>query len=394
MRGGSKGFACFALAVVLAGCGGGSGLAGRELRDVEETRLAPDSGAYTARVALPFEFSAEDGADRIDIALGEETVAMSCYVYAEEADLGATSLRLVQGGRAYFDKEHGEFALKQLSGIRVGQVEGSPYHALEWTYSDPEKGSAQIKAATANKQGHGIACLDLNLGFRETFTRVFEGLVASFAAATPPRRPYFEEITVSTIGGLEVGVTWLRLTLDEDGDTRGEGVTSLLIPTGADDMLVSYKTRVEWARPDGSLINASVSDVDLEAESTRLDLRQEDGIWQVRGHFKGKELNTPLKGGPWIDTLLTEYRRVRRELIPHGDQRVVRLAQWVPSADPTGVLQATFEVTPDEPLRYTMTAGPIVSTGNRSAEGFVDSSVVDLGANPLHTKVLYRSGDL
>lgn len=386
--------AALALALLLAGCGGGTGLGSRELNDGEETRLRPESGAYTASLALPFEFSSGDGVDQIDIALGEDASAMSCYVYAAEADLGVTSLRLVQGGRAYFDKELGEIALKQLSGIRVGEVDGAPFHALEWTYSDPEKGSVQIKAATANKQGHGIACLDLNLGFRETFTRVFEGLVASFASATPPPRPYFEEITVSTIGDLEVGVTWLRLTLDEDGDTRGEGVSSLMIPTGADEMLVSYKTRVEWARPDGSLINASVSDVDLETESTRLALTQEEGVWQVRGRFKGKALNTPLKGGPWIDTLLTEYRRVRRELIPHGDRGIVRLAQWIPSADPTRVVEATFEVMPDDPLRYTMTAGPIVSTGNRSALGFVDSSVVDLGANQLHTKVLYRSGEL
>ena len=45
----------FALALLWAGCGGGAGLASRELRDVEATALAPESGAYTASVVLPFD---------------------------------------------------------------------------------------------------------------------------------------------------------------------------------------------------------------------------------------------------------------------------------------------------------------------------------------------------
>jgi hypothetical protein len=66
------------------------------------------------------------------------------------------------------------------------------------------------------------------------------------------------------MGGLPVGVEWLRLTRDSDGDVRIDGSSSLLIPRSADQLMATYSTSIEWSTPEGTLINAYSTEADVE----------------------------------------------------------------------------------------------------------------------------------
>jgi hypothetical protein len=390
-------FAGAALIAVLCLClGCVANDAFREATFAGESVIAPESGEYTARVGLPFRLRAEQDADVIDVTLGGDDVsAMSCWIYKSPAELGATSMRLVRLGRSHFDENLGDFAVEQLSGLGAGVVGASAYHSVEWLYTDPEKGGAQIKAATANKHGRGIACLDLNLGYQASFFEVFETLVTSFESSTPPPEPYFTEVFVSSLGGLKVGVSSVAFSLDAEGDTEVFSDTSMLVPRSGQDVVVSYSSQRTWSRPNGTMINAYATESDIDQMHTELSLRYgKSESWEVAGVVKGKEFSASLERTEWIDTSLAEYYGLQDKVLPKGDKTQLELVIWEPSADPASVLQATYRVDPDDPSRLSIEVGPLKFEGNRGPEGLMDDAVMDMGSSALDLELVYRGGAL
>jgi hypothetical protein len=219
--------------------------------------------------------------------------------------------------------------------------------------------------------------------------------VTSFESSHPPPQPYMTEVVVSTLGGLEVQAVNTSFTLDAAGDTEIWTETSVLMPRSAVDLEASYTSQRTWSRPNGTMINAHATESDLESQHTQLNLLfGKSGSWEVSGRFQGKSLQASLERDEWIDTSLAEYRGLHEEVVPKGEKQSLALVVWEPSADPTSVLEASFEIGAEDPSRFTGKVGPLELEGRRGADGFIDSAVMRLGPMELETKVVHRSGGL
>ena len=376
----------------LLGCAGG-GLAAREARLGSVHALTAPSGAYTASVALPYTQVDEDGIDRIDVALGEGATDMACYVYTEEIDLGLLAFKLARLQGDHLEETLGDFEVKQLTDLRGGEIGGAAYHALELTYSDSAHGTAQIKAAAANQRGLGVACNDMNLGFRETFHRVFASIVESLEPTQPLSAPYFREIVVTLLAGQPVGVSESRLTLDADGDTEMLSMSSTLLGRGGVDIMANFSLDQRWARPDGSLINARSVELDPDSVVTQLELSPgEDGSWRISGTYQSKAFEGVLGHVGAIDTPILEYRGMQ-QLAPHGDSHALRLALWLPEADPMSIIEASYDVSPEDPSQVRMEAAGLVMEGRRGPEGLIDSGQLQVGPAKMELEKVHRSGE-
>jgi hypothetical protein len=272
--------------VLASGCV--SSVLSREAEFDEPQMVQGPGWAYRAEVALPFEMrSVDERADQLTLELAD-SVPITCFIWNEEVELATTIARTAP---AIFevlveDTEY-EISDQRISAIQGGSAGGVPYHAAHWTY---RMGDAigVMKVAAANKQGRGIVCNHYDAGFSETFEQSFLQLVTSFEVNHPPPAADYAEVQVLRMGDLPVGVEWLRLTRDDEGDVRVDVASSLLIPRSASELLATYSTLIEWSTPGGELINAWSTEADVDTQHTRLSLRQSDERgWFVQGQFQG-----------------------------------------------------------------------------------------------------------
>lgn len=388
-------------AASLAGlaCAAGPGAPGPRNDNLREATFGEPSeltasGAYRARVALPFELEQVEGEpDEIQVPL-EGSLPITCLVWNDEAELGATVARTVSRLFEGIEREFGAVSDKRIIGIQGGAVGGTPHHGIEWSFRVGERVGI-VKVAAANKAGRGIACNHFDAGFRATFQRVFLGLVESFEVLEPPPAPYYSEVVVVRVGGLPIGVEWTQLSADQDGDTRVHSTSSMLLPTDLDSVTASFSTTIEWATPDGNLINAYAFETDVDTAHTDLALRwsRERG-WHVIGRFHGKELEAELTHDGPIASGLAELRALRHRLAPRGGETAIRMARWTSDADPTAVLGEELETLPGDAQRVRMSLGPIQMQGVRDADGLLDSGAFQMGRLEMTMESVFRQGDL
>jgi hypothetical protein len=379
--------------VLASGCA--SSVLSREAAFGEPRMVQGPGWAYRAEVALPFEMRAVDErADQLTLEI-EDSVPITCFIWKEELELATT---IVRTAPAIFevlveDTEY-EISDQRISAIQGGSAGGVPYHAAHWTY---RMGDAigVMKVAAANKQGRGIACNHYDAGFSETFEQTFLDLVTSFEVNHPPPVADYAEVQVVRMGGLPVGVEWLRLTRDDEGDVRIDVASSLLMPRSASDLLATYSTLIEWSTPDGQLINAWSTEADVDTQHTRLSLRRSDERgWFVQGEFQGKGLDIDLAHEGPIDNGLTEWNALRERLVPHGDEEVVTGVRWLAEADPASVLEYELAVVKGDPSQVQARLGPLRMRGVRDAEGLIASGTFEAGNAQMQVERVHQRGAL
>jgi hypothetical protein len=331
----------------------------------------------------------------LDIGSGKP---IGCWLYPDGLDM-ANALK--QLSDAFFDELStvGELEGKQITGTDAGDAGGVPYVGVQWVFQMMQGGVSvvgQVSARVALKQGVGVACVESELGFEETFKRVFGQLVASLELRVAPVEPYYSEIAVMRVRGQTVGVQEIRLTLDEDGDTRVDTTVALALPTSPTDLMTNDQYDIQYSTPEGDLINQWTQIIDGGEMTTELSLKwASDEAWTVEGTFQQKEIDATIEG-PALESMLGQMNSVKNLIASGQKDSEVTHRIWVASIDPTQFIEATTKFAGQvdtDSYRLEGVIGPITLTGISDPIGSMESAEIDMGPIKFELERVHQFGN-
>lgn len=356
------------------------------------------AASFLASLSLPFEQATDaEGIHEIQIPL-EGSVPIYCFVWPDEAEMGATALRTSRRILENLTASDITISEQRVLSLDSGAIADTAYQSVKSVFrmtSGDEVGGGLMKVAAANKHGRGIACSHWDAGYVDTFDRVFEELVRSFRAHDPGPEPYYKEIARVRLGELAVGVVTTTFTRDSEGDVQGISEASTLIPRSESEFKVSYSRTTDWSEQNGDLINAYEVETDLDAEHTNLALKwdRERG-WHVAGLFQGKQIEADLDHDGVIDSMLSDLLVAKYRLAPRGERSEFVLARWIPDADPTRVIETVFSVDAEDVRQLTLKLGNLEMRALRDADGLPETISFDLPNTTMKLERIYQHGEI
>ena len=206
--------------------------------------------------------------------------------------------------------------------------------------------------------------------------------------------PYYSEIHVQSLNNINIGITQVKMTLDEDGDTRIDATEVTLIPATGNTLQTSDSTTVSWSTPGGYLINALYGGSENGELVADLSLRTNDeGIWQVRGTLAGKSVSADLGAEAEPASVLGEMM-VYQSLVQNEDATSFNIEGWIPSANPMAF--STLSITKDEendsPNTLRVNLGDLELIGVFDANGSATRGNIDLGLAQIQLKRVFSAG--
>jgi hypothetical protein len=375
-------------------------LLAREAPPQRERELTSPDGSFRARVAAEIDEapSFDAGTYTASLSIGSE-YPITCSVHVERLDSAAALSALSDLAQDLIGEHIGLVELRQLQRTDAGVIDGTPFLAAAWLYqvrrgADPVVTEAKLRLA--QKAERTISCLHVEMGYHESFERLFAGLVESIEFAEFFNDTATTEIYTMSIDEWPVGYSRGTLTRDDEGDTLVTETSALFIPLGPDSVSTTDSYYIEYSRPDGTLINQ----VFLEAENgkaisnLRLD-PQPGGGWQVDGTFKGKELQVTIESAEPLTSGLGDLVHLRNALQQSGGEARILLRKWLPDLDPTRLLDmktSVREVLPDERYRADVEVGPMRLDVVLDSEGSTLRSAVSLGAAEMIVERVWQDG--
>lgn len=310
----------------------------------DEPKWLKDARARESKSLKPVEFKSKDGwfkastpgkvANTVEKVEGSYSVqidiggdaSVHCEVYPEGIDL-ANALRItLNNSLREIESAQGKIEARALEVTDAGAYGAAPYITLTWLYRVASPDGARIgalKQFVMEKGDLGVYCAHNDLGFTRTFQAITQGLADSLVTQEPASKPHYVEISTASMSGAKIGVAVGTLERDSEGDVRARQMTAMLIATEDGSVQSQDSTHVNWLRPDGTLINASNTEVSNGEISNSLALKNAEGTWIVEGEVQGKEVKTSLpkdsQPGNWVAqahqlrALLAEANAVGRE---------------------------------------------------------------------------------
>jgi len=245
-------------------------------------------------------------------------------------------------------KAQGKVEVRALEATDAGVFGNVPYLQTQWIYRVND-GKAQMlggyQQISMEKNGQGIYCAHVDIGYNKTFFAVAKAFAETFESTSDEPAPFYEEIAVMTIGGRKLGISRTTLDRDAEGDIKVTDTSAGLQPVANGDLHSDDTIRLEWVRPDYSLINATrfvAKDGEL---TTNLNLKFVGKGWTVEGDHDGKKVNGELKGDGQPGTWLAQADGLRKILAasdPVGAQQTMR--SWQGST-PDTLLETKTKIT-------------------------------------------------
>ena len=292
--------------------------------------LAEDKDSYTATLAL---------------APG---VTGECVVLKTDVDPAAflrTTARITFTDT--IEKVHGKIEMRAVEHVDAGVAGPTPYLSATWIYRANDGTGARIgglRQYVGRHAGHATYCALNELGYAQTFEKVALSVIGSLKAGDDPPAPYFEEISVVSIGEARVGFGSIEMHRDPDGDTKSIESEAMLVPGSSGEPQTFDSVTTAWVRPAGELINLKKVSVNNGEIEMNLDLNPaEDTGWVVSGKFKSKDVKATLPAAApstWVS-----QTNLRRELLaresPIGAEAV--RTDWL-AANPGEFTSTTVKV--------------------------------------------------
>ena len=324
----------------------------KEGKPMKDTSIRSTDGWLEARVPAKLlgKVKLDEGAYQIALDIDSPT-PVNCEVIRDGFDSAALLRATLDLTLKEVEPIQGKITRRSIETIDSGVLGSSPFLAANWIYlTDDGKGPklGALKHIVAHKFGHGIYCSHLEVGYTKTFREVVTRLVDSLTMpwAEGMAEPYFVDISTFAIRDARVGYVAVSLTKDADGDTKVISQSAILAPAAGGDVSANDSFEVQWARPDGSLINSSSLDAQNGETESDLSLKQaEDGTWRVEGTFQGKQLNEPVAGqGPPGSALSQMLARRKLLAAPNPVGTEFTAPYWI-SDNPTSFNDWTVKVT-------------------------------------------------
>lgn len=320
-------------------------------RDDYEVRASDDW--FRARVpARPLEqiVDVEDDEYALRLDIGSPH-PVTCVVMRDAPDPPYFLETASRARLSEVSREGGGIKSFRVADIDIGSIDGSIYMGIEWAIvvetADGDRSGA-VDLLYGIKDGAGVYCAKVDLGFREELLAVFATLLERLELTEPPEPPAYEEIALFTRNGQPVGVHVETLRTDEEGIRQDEEHYHGLSSPGGNQLAAVTRYDYEWVDPqDLSLIHAGmVRIVNGEmAMNVKLAWSRERRGWIVRGEKDGKQIEARLDDIRGPHAILASVQEVREVLAgPNPVGRVVKIRKW-DSVDPSRVEKSTLRIT-------------------------------------------------
>jgi hypothetical protein len=289
-----------------------------QLVDPQVVTSADKRITFSTPVALAAELKAGKDSYSVSLRLGPDAVA-ECEILNDNADVA--SLLRASAQKTFADilePAQGKIEKRLLEHIDAGVAGATPFLSVAWLYRvKNEKGETRLGAlrqVAASRAGHGIYCALNDLGYANTFEKVFRALLESLKTKDDEDAPYYSEVDVATLAGVRIGYAAVELRRDKDGDTKSLQTVSMLNATTSDTLQSRDDADVDWVTPDGALINSlQATNTNGELELNLTLKKADDQSWVVEGKFRGKNVHETIAGG-LPSTFLSEAK-LRRTLL-------------------------------------------------------------------------------
>jgi hypothetical protein len=339
-----------------------------------------------------------DGSYSVEFNIGAEQ-AVYCEVVPDGFDMADMLRRTLEMTMKQVEETQGKLELRAVESIDAGLFGEVPYLQTQWIYRVND-GKVQrlggMKQISMEKDGQGIYCAHVDLGYVKTFNTLVKAFADSFESTTPADAPYYFEVAVASALGMKIGIAVTTLERDADGDTKAEQHTAMLIPAAAGVVHSQDSVSQEWIRPDASLINATHF-ISTDGElGTSLNLKSTDGAWIIEGDHEGKKLSEKLKPDAQPTTWVAQAFALRKLLAtadPVGAEH--SMPQWL-SSDPTRLVDAKTKIlgkAGDKKFKALATAGDLQANVTLDkATGMVETAEMNLGPQKMLMERIYLKG--
>jgi hypothetical protein len=312
-----------------------------------------------------------EGSYTVELNIGSDQSAY-CEVMPDGFDLADMIRTNLEFTMEQVGKTQGKLEVRALESTDAGVFGNVPYLQTQWVYRVND-GKAQMlggfQQISMEKNGQGIYCAHVDLGYTKTFLAVARAFAETFESTSDEPAPFYEEIAVSSIGGRKLGISRTTLERDAEGDIEINDTSALLQPLAGGALQSDDTIRLEWVRPDFSLINASRFVAKNGELTSNLNLKLVDNVWTVDGDHDGKKLNGKLKTDGQPGTWLAQADGIRKILA---------------APDPVGTQQTMWSwlgETPDRLVetktKITARAGDKKFKGVATLEGFTANVIID-----------------
>jgi len=289
-----------------------------------------------------------EGSYSVQLDIGGEQSAY-CEIMPDGYDMADVIRTNLEYTLETVGKLQGKVEVRALEVTDAGVFGNVPYLKAQWIYRVND-GKAQmvggLQQISMEKNGQGIYCAHVDLGYTQTFFAVAKAFAETFESASDEPAPFYEEIAVSTVGGRKLGILRTTLVRDEEGDIEVKDTSASLQPLAGGALQSDDTIRLEWVRPDYSLINASRFVAKDGALTSNLNLKLVDNAWRVDGEHEGKKLDEKLKSDGQPGTWLAQADGIRKILAaadPVGTQQT--MWSWLGGVNPDKLVETKTKIT-------------------------------------------------
>ncbi|PCK07270.1 MAG: hypothetical protein COA42_15230 [Alteromonadaceae bacterium] len=334
-----------------------------------------------------------DGFWYYQIGIGTET-PVECYVFSE-FDGPANSLHgVVETSLTTIAKlTKKPLADKFNYAIDVGVVGNTPYLLFDTLYvlgEGDKKVTGVLKALSAKTNETLQICLHNEVGYRETFLKVFKSFVGAFLKNNDDS-VFFESTHKLIYNDIPVGYGQEIYSTDKDGDIMIQSDMAFILPVDASSLSRSDSVSLFWSSPDGSLINGAKNSIENSVLSSSFTIQLQDEKWQVKGELQGKAVEAVLDHTAPLLSSFGSYLEVKR--LSNSDQNSAEFYMWS-ELDPTSAQKISVSKISGNPkANFKTDMGPIVMTFMVENNGIFREGTLELGALNLNMELIHVYGE-
>ena len=367
----------------------------REIEVKENSKLELETFKINSQV--PGKLKLESVADNywyytIDIGT---SLPVECYVFTS-FDGAANSLHAIvdYGIEASANLNKKPLNAQYIMGLDVGLIKDTPYLLLDKLYilgDGTNNVSGVIKGLSARTDETLQICVHNELGYRDTFFNVFKSFTEAFIAVDG-NSAFYESIYGFSVDGIPVGYAREKYTLDDEGDINEAIDTAMLLPVDSSNISRSDSVESSWSRPDGSLINGQVLNVENSTLASQFTIQYIEEKWVVEGLLQGKEITKTLEHDEWLMSNFGNYLAARELLASEDDK--TDFMMWVSDTDPTSVMNIKLSKIADNPnanIKYDI--GILAMDLNVDDNGTIRSGRWSQGPINMDITLMYAKGE-
>lgn len=296
---------------------------------------SPDEG-FTTKILGSLERMQvrEDGSGVTAVIDVGSEVPVECVFFDGDLDLASAMIEFSDKAFDEVTKHSGPIIARRVQQLSAGAVRAAPMLSLSWRYR-VSSGVGLVKQRIASVDGHGLYCRHIEIGYRQTFARLFETIARNLRRpADQASPPLYASVSLTRLRDHPRGVE-KNVVTEVDADTVRLETRYSLLTSSRYDRLSSIDTIfVRFSRRDGTLINSVYARSEDGHLVTNLSLQPNGAGWVVSGTLRGAEFSRAIDDNPVLVSTLGEALALQKAVAGDSDGQSIEVRGWYPHVDP------------------------------------------------------------